>query len=102
MWIRKSNNYFFTWTFKWCNIRNFYPFNRNSGAVSSERPIYHFSRRCKHKYPRDGCGQKQLFDVTDTYNLTVTINIPTRVTEITATFIDQIITNILLIYRGGK
>jgi hypothetical protein len=40
-----------------------------------------------------GSSHKQLLDVTKTYNLTVTINIPTRVTESTATTIDQIITN---------
>jgi exonuclease III len=39
------------------------------------------------------CSQKQLFEGTNTSNLTVTINIPTRVTECMATIIDQINTN---------
>jgi hypothetical protein len=42
---------------------------------------------------QDGSSHKQLLDVTKTYNLTVTINVPTRVTDSTATTIDQIITN---------
>jgi hypothetical protein len=41
-----------------------------------------------------GCGHKQLLDVANAYNLTVTINIRTRVTESMATIIDQIIANI--------
>jgi hypothetical protein len=41
-----------------------------------------------------GSSYKQLLDVTKAYNLTVTINVPTRVTESTATTMDQIITNI--------
>jgi hypothetical protein len=41
-----------------------------------------------------GCSHKQFLDVTKAYNLTVTINIPTRVTESTETIKDQIITNI--------
>jgi hypothetical protein len=41
-----------------------------------------------------GCGHKHLSDVANAYNLTVTINTPTRITESTATIIDQIITNI--------
>jgi hypothetical protein len=39
-------------------------------------------------------SHKQLLDVTKAYNLTVTINVPTRVTESTATTIDQVMTNI--------
>jgi radical SAM superfamily enzyme len=42
----------------------------------------------------DGNGQKQLQDVLNAYNLTLTINKPTRVREKTATVIDHIITNI--------
>jgi exonuclease III len=40
-----------------------------------------------------GSSHKQLLHVTKAYNLAVTINIPTRVTECMATTIDQIITN---------
>jgi hypothetical protein len=42
---------------------------------------------------KGGSSHKQLLDVTKAYNLAVTINIPTGVTESTATTIDQIITN---------
>ncbi|PNF31582.1 hypothetical protein B7P43_G00791 [Cryptotermes secundus] len=42
----------------------------------------------------NGCGHKQLLDIINAYNMIMTINIPTRVTESTATIIDQIITNI--------
>jgi hypothetical protein len=42
----------------------------------------------------DGNCQKQLQDVLNTYNLTSTVNKPTRVTEKMATVIDHIITNI--------
>jgi hypothetical protein len=34
---------------------------------------------------QDGSGHKQLLDVTKAYNLTVTINVPTRVTDSKAT-----------------
>jgi exonuclease III len=44
----------------------------------------------------DGCDRKQLLDVINAYNLTMTINVPTRVTESLATIIDQIITNMPL------
>jgi hypothetical protein len=40
----------------------------------------------------DGCGHRQLFDVANIHNLTMTINIPTTITESTATIIYQIIT----------
>jgi hypothetical protein len=42
---------------------------------------------------QDGDSHKHLLDVTKAYNLTVTINVPTRVTGSSATTIDQIITN---------
>jgi hypothetical protein len=38
-------------------------------------------------------GHKQLLDVANISNLTMTINTPTQVTQSTATITDQIITN---------
>jgi hypothetical protein len=43
-----------------------------------------------------GSSDKKLLDVTKAYNMTVTINIPTRVTESRATIIDQTILIYLL------
>jgi hypothetical protein len=40
-----------------------------------------------------GSSHKQLLDVTKAYHLTLTISVPTRVTDSMATTIDQIITN---------
>jgi hypothetical protein len=42
---------------------------------------------------QDGSSHKQLLDVTNAYSLTVTITVPTRVTDSSATTIDQIIIN---------
>jgi hypothetical protein len=42
---------------------------------------------------QDESSYKQLLDVTKAYNLTVTINVRTRVTDSSATTVDQIITN---------
>jgi hypothetical protein len=42
----------------------------------------------------DKCGHKQLLVIFDAYNMIMTINTPTQVTESMATIIDQIITNI--------
>jgi exonuclease III len=42
----------------------------------------------------NGWDHKQLLDIINAYNLTMTIKVPTRVTESSATTIDQIITNI--------